>query len=68
MSVHVDVHVSVLAALDQHLSLLQGVRAELTAIRATEPGTRLDLVADSARSARRYLNLVESMLDAGQNG
>jgi len=60
----VDVHVCVLAALDRHLALLQGIRTELTAVRATGPGTRLDLISDSALSARWYLDLVESTLAA----
>jgi hypothetical protein len=60
----VDVHVSVLAALDQHLAMLQGIRTELTAVRATAPGTRLDLISDSALSARQYVDLVESTLAA----
>jgi len=62
MSPHVDIHVSVLDALDQHIAALQGIRARLTAVRATAPGTRLDLVADSVASARRYADLVEPML------
>ena len=58
----VDVAGFVLAAVDQHLAVLEGVRRQLAMPRAIEPGACWHAAALSVSEARRYADEVARAL------